>query len=105
MRTLEASVGSLSSGSVCMHGQMVLFDDRMDGAVADLDAASFQVGFYGFAAPAFTPPNLYDSGHGFLWQPMDDAWSPRLVDEPHPSFPLEADPPIMNCTPGHHSVG
>ena len=49
-----------------MHGQMVLFDDSVDGAVADLEDESFQVGFYGFAATAFTPPNLYDSGHGFL---------------------------------------
>jgi len=45
-----------------MHGEMVLFDDRVDGAVADLDAVSLQVGFYGFAAPAFTLSNLYDSG-------------------------------------------
>jgi hypothetical protein len=84
---------------------MVLFDDRVDGAVADLDAASLQVCFDDFTAPAFTPPNLYDSGDGFLWQSVDDAWSPRLVDQPRPSFPLEADPPIMNCTLGHHSVG
>ena len=83
---------------------MGLFDDRVDGAVAELDAVSFQVGFYGFAAPAFTPPNLYDSGDGFLWQSMDDAQSPRLVDQPRPSFPLEADSPIMNCTLRRHSV-
>ena len=88
-----------------MHGQMVLFDDHVDGGVADLDAVSFQVGFDGFAAPAFTLSNLYDSGDGFLWQSMDDAWSSRLVDQPRPSFPLEPHLPIMNCTLGHHSVG
>lgn len=105
MLTLEVDVGSLSSGSVCSHGQMVLFDDRVGGAVASLGAVGFQVGFCGFAAPAFTPPNLYDSSHGFLWQSADDMRSRRLVDQPRPSFPLEPHLPIMNCALGHRSVG
>jgi hypothetical protein len=54
--------------------------------MADLDAVSFQVGFYGFAAPAFTLSNLYDSGDGFLWQSLGGVRSPRLVDQPPNPF-------------------
>ena len=56
--SLEAGVGSLSSRRVRAHRQVVLFEDRVDGAVADLDAASFQVCFDGFAAPAVCSSDL-----------------------------------------------
>jgi hypothetical protein len=38
--------------------QVVLFEDRVDGAVTDLDAVRFQVCFDGFAAPAVCSSDL-----------------------------------------------
>jgi hypothetical protein len=37
---------------------MVLFEDRVDASVADLDAVGFQVGFDGFTAPAVGSSDL-----------------------------------------------
>jgi len=104
MCSLESDECSLSSGPVRLGDETIRLEDCVDASMADLDALSLQVGFDGFAAPAFTPPNLYDPGHGFLWQAMNSVRSPRRIYQPHPSVPLEPKPPVINRTFGHHDV-
>lgn len=66
MIALESDECSLSSRLVRSSDQTIRLGDSVDAPMADLDPLSFQIGFYGFTAPIFKPPNLHDPGHGFL---------------------------------------
>mgnify|MGYP007084719819 CR=1 FL=1 len=68
MLTLEADVGSLPSRLVGPGDQAVLFEDRVDGAAAYLDAFLLvEVCGDRFTTPPFTQSDLNDSSDGFFW--------------------------------------